>query len=37
MTGFNHAPVCPGASPVMNIALRDLRFMCLKFLIQEVT
>jgi len=22
MTGFNHAPVCPGASPVMFISLK---------------
>lgn len=27
----NHAPVCPGAGPVMGIALRDLRFMWLIF------
>ncbi len=27
MTGFNLAPVCPDFSPVMIIALRDLRFI----------
>ena len=35
MTVFNHTPVCPGASPVMFIALRDLRFICLKFLFRR--
>ena len=36
MTVFNHAPVCQPEA-VMFIALRDLRFMCLKIWIYKVT
>ncbi len=36
MTGFNHPPVGPGSSPVMYIALRDLRFIRFCFYSVEV-